>query len=146
MRSGARHDGNVLNVLDGGHLRLRNLHLDLISDTGLRVGPVIRNHKPARRRCGQERAAYASRGNSHLPGTLPVDVDVQARIVQRLVVLKVAECMNLGEFATNLFSERPARAQVWSTYVDFHRGRRTEIHDLGHDVRRFERKLAPWKL
>src|SRR5467141_844648 len=57
MRSGARCDGNPLNVRDRGHLRLGNLHLDLVSDTGFRVGPVVRNNKPARRRCGQEGTA-----------------------------------------------------------------------------------------
>ena len=146
MRSGARCDGNPLNVLDRGHLRLGNLHLDLISDTGFRVSPVIGNDKPARRRCGEERAAYAGCGHSQLPGTFPVNVDVHARIVERFVVLKVAECVNLGEFAANLFGERPARPKVRPTHVDFHWSRSAEIHDLRHDVRRFERKLAAWKL
>src|SRR5713226_240237 len=101
MRSGSRCDRDMFDILYRGHLSLRNLHLNLISHAGFRVGPVIRRYEPTRRGRGQERAAHAGRRDPELSGTLAIHVDVYARVVQWFVVLNVAERMNLPELATN---------------------------------------------
>ena len=60
-----------------------NLHLK--SDTGSRVGPVVRRYEPARGRRGRERLTDLTHRDAKLAGQLTVDVHVDPRIVQRLL-------------------------------------------------------------
>src|SRR5204862_3114122 len=40
-------DWQVLGLFDGSEVRLRDLHLTLVGDPAVRIGPIVWNHKPA---------------------------------------------------------------------------------------------------
>src|SRR5262249_22578877 len=83
--------------------------------------------------------------DSQLSGTFPVNVDVYARIVERFVVLEVAERANLTYFRANLRGKGSVSGKVRSADIDFHGRWSSKAHDLRHHVSSFKRNLAPRK-
>ena len=136
----------MLDVLDRGYVRLRKLHLNLIRDPRSGIGPIVRRHEPARGSCRQERTAHPGGRYSQLSRALAVHVDVDAGIVERLVVLQVAQRRYLGDFGAKFRGKGAIGAEVRAADVDFDGRRSAEVHDLRDDVRPFKGKLTTGKL
>src|SRR2546428_3667194 len=145
MRSRALRDGHVLDVLDRGHLSLMNLHLNLIRHPRSGIGPIVWSHKAAGRSGRQKRAAHARGRHSELAGSFTIHIDVDDRVIQRLVVLNVAERGNLTYLVTNLFGEGTVCPEIRSTHINFYRSGSTKIHDLCDDVPGLKRELTSGK-
>src|SRR5690242_678588 len=142
MRRPTLGERDMLHVLDRGNLVLGNLHLDLIGDSGARIGPVSGRHEAAGRCGGEKGAADVRSREAELPRPFAIDIDVDAGIIQRFIVLQVAESRNFADFRTDFFSERSIRSEIGSANIDFYRRGSAEIHDLSDDVSGFEGKLA----
>src|SRR5258708_34612171 len=145
MRRAAECNRDLLQVLDGGHLRLRDLHLDLIGDPGLWVRPVIRHYEAARGCRSQERPAHARGGNPKLASPLTIHIDVHAWIVQWFVILQIAKSANVTKLRPNLFRETAVGSQIRPAYINLYGSRGSKIHDLRDDVRGFKRELTSRK-
>src|SRR5437016_7810960 len=145
LSSSLRHR-DMFYVLNRGHIGLRNLDLHLICDSRLWISPILRRDETARG-CGRKELSPNTPGcNPQLSGAFPVYGDVYARIIERFVILKVAERANLGYFRANLLGKGAIGTEVRSAHIDFHGRRSAEVHDLRHDVSSFKRKLAARKL
>src|SRR5262249_38632951 len=73
------------------------------------------------------------------PRPVPVNLDVNCRIVHRLAELKVAQRANLLHLGHDLFSESAIGCEIRPVYADLDRCGRTKIHNLADDVSSFER-------
>src|SRR5690242_15858710 len=129
MGRGSRRHRHMLQVLNGGHLRLWNLHLNLVSHSGLRVSPVIRRDETARRCRRQKRATDSVDGHAQLSGTFPIYIDVNAWIVQWFVILQITESADASQLRANLLSESAISPQVRPAHVDLHWCGSSKIHD-----------------
>src|SRR5947199_10849166 len=138
MGSSARRNGNAFYILDRRNFILWNLNLDLISNPRSRLGPIIWRHETARRSRSHERAANACSCDPELAGPLPVHLDGQAWIIQRLIVLKITQTANLAYLGADLFTKRPVCRKIRTTHIDLHRAGSAEVHDLGDDISRLE--------
>src|SRR5689334_17501730 len=145
MRSRAQCYRNVFDILNRGHVRLWNLDLDLICNARSRVSPIVWRDEPARRSCRQERPAHDGSRYAKLSGPLAVYVDVDARIVQRFVVLQVPQRWNLCDLRSEFCGEGAIRSEVRSSHIDLDGCRGAEIHDLRDYVPSFKGKLASRK-
>ena len=133
-----RHHRQVRHVLDGRHLGLRNLDLNLKSVPATRVPPEIQVGVAARRRGGGERPADIGGSHAKLPGTVAVDLDLKRWIVERLGVLQVTQRVDLPELRAHLLGEGARRQQGWPLHGDFDGSRRAKAHHLTDDIRRLE--------
>src|SRR6267154_192270 len=145
MRRAAQCDRDTLQVLNGSHLRLRDLHLDLIGYPRLRVRPIIRHYETAGRGRGQERPAHARGGNPKLASPLTIHIDVHAWIVQLFVILQIAKRANVTKLRPNLFRETAVGSQIRPAYINLYGSRGSKIHDLRDDVRGLKGELTPRK-
>ena len=94
-----RHDAQIVEVVIRG---CGTSHLHLERDAGPRIGPVVRRDEAARRGRGGERPADLIDGDAELAGELAIDVDLDRRIVERLLELQVAQRRNLRELVAQL--------------------------------------------
>ena len=84
------------------HPRLRHLDLHLERDAGARIGPVVRRDEPARRGRRGERSPDLIDRDAELAGQLPIHVDLNRRVVERLLVLQIAQRGNARELVAHL--------------------------------------------
>ena len=106
MRRAVGADGHDAQVVERRHARLRHFDLHLERDARPRIGPVVRRDEPARRGRGGKRSPDLIDGDAQLPGTLPIDVDVDGRILERLLELQVPQRRDLRELVVHLRRER----------------------------------------
>src|SRR5262249_42265066 len=86
----SRHHRQVGEVLDGSHLRLRNLDLNLKSISARWIAPEVEVRVSARRSGGRERPADIRGRHAELAGTVAVDLNLQRWVIERLRVLEIA--------------------------------------------------------
>src|SRR5206468_8407741 len=128
----------VRHILEGCHLRLRNLDLNLKPVAAARVPPEIEVRITAGRCRGRERPADIGGGDTELPGPVAVDLDLKRRIVERLRILQVAQRVDLHELRPDSLGEGARRRERRTLYRDLDGSRRAEAHDLTDDVGRLE--------
>src|SRR5205823_4110833 len=73
------------------HVVLWDLHLNLVSHTTIRIGPIVRDHKAARRCGGDEGPRDFRHLHPHEPGALAIHHDVHRWIIQCLSELHVTK-------------------------------------------------------
>jgi hypothetical protein len=104
-----RSHRQVLHVFHGRDPSLRDLHLDLKGDAGVRVAPVGRLEVAARRRRGDERPSDLLDRHPELARPLAVDPDVHRGVVERLPELQIAQSRDLLHLGQRLLGPRPDR-------------------------------------
>src|SRR5215472_2080220 len=92
--------GDVLNRCD---LRLWQFDLYLISNSRPWIGPIIGRDKTAGGGSRDERASDLLYAHSKLTGKLAVHFDFDARVIERLLELQVAQYRNLAKLHQKLF-------------------------------------------
>src|SRR5579862_2538407 len=141
-----RHYRDVLDIFERSDARLRVLDLDLIGDTRIRIGPIVRGRETAGVGRFRQGAGHLPRCDPQLPGQFSVHLHVHTGIVERQFVFQVAQIPYLTHFATQSISVGPTGGQVWSKYDDFDWRRGTEIHDLVYEITWLERESRTRKL
>ena len=92
-------DRNVFRLFNRVHIVLWNLHLDLVGDTTVWVGPVVGHDKAAGRGGRDERAreVFHRQPAAARAGQLAIQLHGDRGVIERLAELQVAECGNFFE-------------------------------------------------
>ncbi len=139
--------GLVLVLLDGDHAHFglgvhlggRHLQLHLIADAALGIGPVNRNDVTAGGGGGDHGVGRLGHGQAGQAGPFPIDLHLDARIIERLAELQIAQGRNLAHLGDHLLGVLPVFFLVGAADDHLDRRRRAEAHDLVDHVGRLER-------
>src|SRR5579875_3437534 len=103
VRRSALHQRNVGHVVQGLHFRLRNFHLDLVTDSGFRILPEIPGNEPAGPGRSFERLRNLLNSETELACPNAVNVHIKTGVVKRLSIMKVAQVFVFRQLRANLF-------------------------------------------
>src|SRR5260370_15045730 len=98
---------NIANIAERGHLRLWYLHLDLITNTRLRVSPIIRRDKTAGGGRRDNGRTDIIRGCAKLARDLSIHTNIDCGVMLRLFILKITKDRNCRQFLSHPFGLTP---------------------------------------
>ena len=122
-------DGQVAQVFEAFHHRLRHLDLQAVALAGFRIGPVVGHGEAAARSGGDEAAGGIAHLYTEQARAFAVDVHIDARVVEGLAELHVTQVFEGGELGAERFGMRTAGGEVFAADGDLDGGGRSERHD-----------------
>ena len=133
-------DRQVLQRVERVDLVLRRLHHDRVGHAVLGIEPVGRRDLAAAGEIDHQAVGHVALGHADILRARAVDVDVEARAVERLLDARIGEARNVAQPAQQLLRIGEVRRQIGAADLQVDRRRRAEIQDLADDVGRQERE------
>ena len=127
------------------HLVLRRLHHDRIGHAIVRVEVVGRGHLRAARQVDDEAVGDVAFGQADILRAGAVDIDIEARVVRRLLNARVGDAGDPANPVQQLVGIGEVLGHVGAANLQIDRRRRAEIQDLADDVGRQERECHAGK-
>ena len=146
MRIAGRGDRQRLQRAQRVDLVLRRLHHDRIGHAVVRVEIVGRRDLRAAGEIDDEAVGDVALGQADILRAGAVDIDVEGRIVRRLLDARIGNAGNPADPAQQLVGVGEIRFQIGAADLQVDRRRRAEIQDLADDVGRQEREAHAGKL
>ena len=124
---------------------MRRLHHDRIGHAIIRIEIIGRGDLRAARQIDNEAVGDVALGQPDILGAGAVDVDIEGRIVGRLLDPCIRDAGYPANPAQQLIGIAEIRRHIGAADLQVDRRRRTEIEDLADDVGRQERKRQAGK-
>ena len=137
--------GSVCSALSEFDLVLRRLHHDRIGHAVIRIEIVGRRDLRAAREIDDEAVGDVALGQPDILRAGTVDIDVEGRIVGRLLDARIGDAGNAADPAQQLVGVGEIGLQIGAADLQVDRRRRAEIQDLADDVGRQEREAHAGK-
>ena len=141
--------GRHRHVLQPAHradVALRRLDRDRIGDAGLRIEPVGRRGLRAAGERGQHGRRRILLAETDQPGQRTVDIDVQGRLLERLLDPRIGDAGDPFDPRQQLVGVFPVRLQIVADHLQVDRRGHAEIQDLADHVGRQEGEGGAGKL
>ena len=119
---------------------MRILHLHLISNSRSGISPIIGSRKSARRSSLRQGTRHLAWRNTHLSGHFAINSNINAGIVERLLVLQIAKLRNAVERLQNAICECSRYRKIRPEDGHFDRCWCAEVHNLADQIAGLERK------
>ena len=129
---------DIADVSEGGHLRLWDLHLYLIADSGSRIAPIAWRYEAAGPGCSNDSRSNRICGRTELTCHGAIYTDIDRRVVLRLLIFKVSQLGNSSEPLTHTFRITCHIRILRTGHRDFGQGGRTEVENLADEIARVE--------
>ena len=137
-----RRDRQRLQRAQRVDLVLRRLHHDRIGHAVVGVEIIGRRDLRAAGQIDHEAVGDVALGQADILGTGAIDIDVEGRIVGRLLDARIGDAGNPADPAQQLVGIGEIRGQVGAADLQVDRRRRAEIQDLADDVGGQERRRS----
>ena len=121
-------------------LVLRRLHHDGIGHAVVGIEPVGRRDLRAAREIDDQAVGDVALGQPDILRAGAVDIDVEGRIVRRLLDARVGDAGNAADLAEQLVGIGEVGLEIGAADLHVDRRRRAEVQDLADDVGRQERE------
>ena len=130
--------GSVCSALSEFDLVLRRLHHDRIGHAVIRIEVVGRRHLRGAGKVDHETVGDVALGQADILRAGAVDIDVEGRIVRRLLDARIGDAGNPADLGQQIVGIGEVGADIGAADLQVDRRRRAEVQDLADDVGRQE--------
>ena len=138
LRISGGRDRQRLQRAERIHLVLRRLHHDRIGHAVIRIEVVGRRYLRGAGKVDHETVGDVALGQADILRAGAVDVDVEGRIVRRLLDARIRDAGNPADLGQQIVGISEVGAEIGAADLQVDRRRRAEVQDLADDVGRQE--------